>query len=93
MAELYRGHQTGNFEGVPAAERKVRDIVEEFLAGNYFVDEQALKLWLSQRGNTEQEFSKARQKVIDMFRNLKYESGSDMVITWVKELFEAKSRS
>ena len=82
----------GSFQHHPDLEQEVRDTVEGFIAGNYFVDENALQEWLSGRGNTKQQFQKMRQKVIEMFRKLIYDGPNSMVLTWVKELFDARRR-
>ena len=92
MSTIYDGFLHQNHDHLQNLERNVRDSVEEFIAGNYFVDEQALKLWLSKPGNTKQKFEKIRQEVIKMFRKLKYDGNDCMVITWVKELLEARRR-
>ena len=73
-------------------EKNVRDNVEDIIARNYFVDEQALNFWLSKRGNTRQKFDKARLEVINMFQRLRCDGDDCMVITWVKELLEASPR-
>lgn len=92
METLYNGFLNHNYDRVPGMERNVRDSVEDFIAGNYFVDEHALREWLSRRGNTEQKFEKLREEIIKMLRKLKYDGQDSMVITWVKELFEARRR-
>ena len=92
METLYNGFLNHNYDHVPCMERNVRDTVDDFIAGNYFVDENALKEWLSKKGNTKQKFEKLRQEVIKMFRKLKYDGTDSMVLTWVKELFEARRR-
>ena len=73
-------------------EQEVRDTVEEFIGENYFVDKNALREWLSGRENTQQHFQEMRQKVIEMFRKLIYDGPNSMVLTWVKELFDARRR-
>ena len=92
METIYNGFLSHNYDHVPAMERNVRDSVDDFIAGNYFVDENALKKWLSKAGNTEQKFEKLRQEVIKMFRKLKYDGPYSMVLTWVKELFDGRRR-
>ena len=92
METLYNGFLSHNYDHVPAMERNVRDSVDDFIAGNYFVDENALKKWLSKAGNTKQKFEKLRQEVIKMFRKLKYDGPYSMVLTWVKELFDGRRR-
>ena len=64
--------------------------VEKFIAGDYFVDREAKKRWLSKSENTEQEFKTAHQEVIKMFQRLKYDGRDCMLATWVKELVEAQ---
>ena len=81
-----------SFQRHTVLERNVRDTVDRFIAGNYFVDENALQKWLSKRGNTQQQFQEMRQKVIEMFRKLIYDGPNSMVLTWVQELFEAQRR-
>ncbi len=97
MEVLYNGILTGKYDFVPVVERNVRDTIEEFIAGNYFVDEDAKNVWLSQRGNTEKKFDAIHEEVINMFRKLIYRPWhpcceGNMVLTWVLELFEARRR-
>jgi hypothetical protein len=79
---------------VPNIERNyVDENVDEFIEGDYFVDGDALKEWLTQKGNTRKESDKAvksvKEKVVDMFEKLnsKYAVQNDMVDNWVKELW------
>lgn len=79
---------TTNFDSLPGFERNVRDTVLEFLAGRYYVDEVALKLWLQK--HKKERFEEAEKEVERMFRDLIYDDGNDKVIVWVKELRKAK---
>lgn len=80
-----------NSFGISSWERQVRTIVEDFIAGNYFVDEQALEIWLRKRGNDQNTYDGGHREVVKMFRRLIYDGTNDDVIQWVKELVDLQN--
>ncbi|CAG2193978.1 unnamed protein product [Mytilus edulis] len=81
-----------NSFGICSWERQIRTSVEDFIAGNYFVDDQALKIWLRKRGNDQNTYDRSHREVVRMFRRLIYDGTNNDVIQWVNELVDASKR-
>ncbi|XP_063447693.1 uncharacterized protein LOC134727244 [Mytilus trossulus] len=75
--------------GICSWERQIRTTVEDFIASNYFVDEQALDIWLRKRGNEQSTYDRGHREVVKMFRRLIYDGTNNDVIQWVNELVDA----
>ena len=70
-------------------EMQIITIVEDFIAGNYFVDKQALEIWLRKRGNDCSTYEGGHNEVVKMFRRLIYHGTNNDIIQWVKEMVDA----
>ena len=80
-----------NHSQLPQMERHIIEQIEEFIAGEYFVDEYALKVWLTEGGTTAR-YEDVKAQVVQMFRRVEYHNGNDEVIQWVRELKQAISQ-
>lgn len=70
------------------AEKIIEMAVEEFLAREYFLDPQALSIWLKKGGKMKR-YEEVKKEVIRMFRLVEYHYNVGEVIEWVKELERA----
>ena len=73
---------------LPKMERHIIEMVEEFIAANYYTDQLALSIWLTQ-GGTMVRYEDVRREVNQMFRRVTYHAGNDEVIQWVNKLKSA----
>lgn len=74
--------------GLTEMEIYMSEVVEEFIAGDYFVDENVLRIWLKKGGNRDL-FEKVRRQVQSMLRALVPHKGNNMLADWVLELKKA----
>ena len=78
-----------NIKLIPPLERSIAPIVEEFIVRRYFVDEQALSLWIDRNGGTMERFEEVNAEVVRMFRRLERHYNDGETTQWVKDIMTA----
>ena len=70
-------------------EKRIRDVLREFIAGNVFVDEMALQIWLT-KGGTRARYEDVRDQVVRMLKRLDPDKGNTEVGDWINEMVKAR---
>ncbi|XP_068200766.1 uncharacterized protein [Palaemon carinicauda] len=88
MSSLYRFSKGHGCDDLNNFARNGRDIIYEFLGGEYYIDKRALSLW---KPNEQQKmkYDAAKKEVEKMFLRLEDFSGHGDLSDWVKEIHYA----
>ncbi|XP_068223906.1 uncharacterized protein [Palaemon carinicauda] len=82
MRSLYKPSYFSSLNGM---ERNIVALVEDFIRGGFFIDDDALAIWCKRR-NSIQVFEQARNKVESMLRRLIPHRGNNPLSDWVCDL-------
>ncbi|XP_064101225.1 uncharacterized protein LOC135211919 [Macrobrachium nipponense] len=85
MVTYYHTLNDGDGRDLNPVARNAREIINQFVVAEHYIDKQALDMWKRSQ-QQENQYEEAKKEVRNMFLNLEDFSGAGLVTSWVREI-------